>query len=238
MRPILVIEQERSLEGLGLLGDRLDRSGLPYRRLQIWETGLDGIRAGDFAAIVPMGGNSHAWQEDAYSFLRRERLLLAEAVDEGVPVLGICLGAQLLARALGAEVRAAEEPEIGWLDVHPTVQARDDPVFGHLGGALGTYQWHNDVFELPPGAQLLARSEQYENQGFRVGNAWGIQFHPEVDPELFELWISRHPDEVREAGVDTAALREAVYAGADVSRPLRASLFDGFLDVVGERWPG
>ncbi len=235
VRPILVIEQEESLTGLGLLGERLEASGLPYRVLRMWEDGLDGIRPSDVAALVPMGGNAHAWQEDGHAFIRDERELLAEAVEEGVPVLGICLGAQLLAQALGAEVRAASQPERGWLPVYPTEHARGDPVFGHLDGSLGTYQWHNDVFDLPPGAQLLARSDLHPNQAFRLGDAWGIQFHPEVDVELFEAWTSRHPKEVAEAGVDIDAFRRAVTAGEGPSVADRAGLFDGFLDFVGRR---
>jgi GMP synthase (glutamine-hydrolysing) len=173
VRPVLVIEQELALEGLGFLGERLEASGLPYRRLQLWREDLGGLRARDFSAIVPLGGNAHAWQESDYPFLRRERLLLADALEEGAPVLGICLGAQLLARALGAEVRTAEAPEIGWLPIAPTAEARNDPLFGHLTAPTGVYQWHHDVFELPAGARLLATSERFENQAFRAGDAWG-----------------------------------------------------------------
>ena len=234
MRPVLVIEQERSLEGLGLLGERLEVSKLPYRRLQMWRERIDGLRPRDFAGVVPMGGTAHAWQEEGHEFLLDERLFLGAAVEERVPVLAICLGAQLLARSLGADVRAGTAPEIGWLDIEPTEDAADDPLFGHMTGPAGVYQWHYDAFELPPGARRLARSDLYPNQAFRVGDedAWGIQFHPEVDPEIWELWISRHPNEVREAGVDVAALRDAVHGGAARSRAFREGLFDAFLAVV------
>ena len=232
MRPVLVIEQELSLEGLGFLGERLEASGLPYRRLQLWREDLDGVRARDFSAVVPMGGNAHAWQESDYPVLGRERLLLADAVEEGVPVLGICLGAQLLARALGAEVRTAEAPEIGWLDIAPTAEAGDDPLFAHLTAPAGVYQWHHDVFELPAGARLLATSERFENQAFRTGDAWGVQFHPEVDPETFEVWIGNHPGAAEANGIDEEALRESVWRKAEASRPFRARLFDAFFELV------
>ncbi len=232
MRPVLVIEQEPSLEGLGLLGERLEASGLPYRRMQTWREGFDGVRAQEFSAIVPMGGNAHAWQEDDFPVLRNERLLLAGAVEEGVPVLGICLGAQLLARALGAEVRTAEAPEIGWLEIAPTAQAGDDPLFGHLTAPAGVYQWHHDVFELPAGAQLLATSERFENQAFRAGDAWGVQFHPEVDPDTFEVWIANHPGAAAANGIDEEELRSSVWREAEASRPFRARLFDAFFELV------
>jgi GMP synthase (glutamine-hydrolysing) len=237
MRPVLVIEQEHSLRGLGLLGERLDGSGLPYRSLRAWDERVEDLDVRDFAAIIPMGGNAHAWDEDGVPLLKAERLLLRNAVEEDVPVFGICLGAQLLARALGGEVRTAAEPEIGWIDIVPTEEAPHDPIFRHLTNPTGVYQWHYDVFEPPAGARVLAQSALAPNQAFRIdgAEAWGIQFHPEATPELWELWIARHPDEVREAGVDVDALRASVYKGAEESLAVRAALFDAFLDRARDR---
>jgi GMP synthase (glutamine-hydrolysing) len=237
MRPVLVIEQEHSLRGLGLLGDRLDASGLPYRRLQGWDEPLEDVGARDFSGIIAMGGNAHAWEESV-PLLQAERTLLHDAVQEGVPVLGICLGGQLLARALGGNVREAEQPEIGWLDIAPTEDAAADPVLGHLTARTGVYQWHHDVIELPPGARRLASSPLAPNQAFRAdgADAWGIQFHPEVDAQLFETWISRHPEEVREAGVDVDRLRATVNCGIEKSLPFQVRLFDAFLGLVRAPW--
>jgi GMP synthase (glutamine-hydrolysing) len=234
MKPVLVIEQEYSLRGLGLLGERLDSSGLPYRSLRAWDERIDGLDARDFAAIVPMGGTAHAWQAERVPVLRSQQLLLGEAVGAGVPVLGICLGGQLLASALGGVVRAAEEPEIGWLEIVPTDGAREDPIFRVLEQAAGVYQWHNDVFEPPAGASVLARSEAVPNQAFRIddADAWGIQFHPETTPALWERWIAQNPTEVENSGVDVEALRLAVYEGARESLSFCTSLFDAFIDRV------
>jgi GMP synthase (glutamine-hydrolysing) len=238
VKPILVIEQEHSLRGLGLLGERLEASGLLYRSLRAWDERVEDVDVGEIAAIIPMGGNAHAWDEEAVPLLRSERLLLESAVEQDVPVLGICLGAQLLARALGGAVTSASEPEIGWLEIVPTEAAADDPLFCHLETAAGVYQWHYDVFEPPPGARVLASSAQIPNQAFRVDGAdvWGIQFHPEATPKLWELWIARHPVEVKEAGVDVGALRRAVYTGAEKSLEFRTRFFDAFIDRVRERW--
>ena len=238
MKPILVIEQEHSLRGLGLLGERLEASGLAYRSLHAWDERIEDVDAGGVGALIPMGGNAHAWDEEAVPLLRSERLLLEQAVERGVPVLGICLGAQVLTRALGGEVTRAPEPERGWLEIMPTGAAADDPLFGHLEEPTGVYQWHYDVFEPPTGAQILAKSAQVPNQAFRVEDAdvWGIQFHPEATPELWELWIARHPVEVAESGVDIDVLRAAVYTGAERSLAFRTRFFDAFIDRVRQRW--
>jgi GMP synthase (glutamine-hydrolysing) len=234
MKPILVIEQEYSLRGLGLLGERLDASGLPYRSFRAWEEAMDVLDPDEFAAIIPLGGNGHAWEADHVPVLRSEQQLLRSAVQHGVPVLGVCLGGQLLAGALGGDVSTAAEPEIGWLEITPTDSAHEDPVFRVLETAEGVYQWHMDVFEPPPGAVVLARSAASPNQAFRVDgkDAWGIQFHPEVTPELWELWVERHPNEVRASGVDVDALRAAVYRGARESLAFCTALFDAFINRV------
>lgn len=237
MDPVLVIEQEYSLRGLGLLGERLDASGVPYRRFRAWEEPIDGLDPRDFAAIIAMGGKAHVWEAERMPILLSQRALLGKALESDVPVFGICLGGQLLASAAGGSVRAAEEPEIGWLPIEPTVQAREDPVFRVLERAAGVYQWHNDVFEPPPGARLLATSAAAPNQAFRVdgADAWGIQFHPETTPELFELWIARNSAEVKEAGVNVERLRSAVKEGARESLRFCTALFDAFIDRVCAR---
>ena len=240
MKPILVIEQEHSLRGLGLLGERLEASGLPYRSLRGWEEPVEDLEPDHFSAVIPMGGNAHAWDEDGVPLLRAERVFLEKAVEADLPVFGICLGGQLLARALGGDVKAAAEPEIGWVDITLTDEAADDPVFGRLENPTGVYQWHYDVFEPPPGARVLARSESSPNQAFRLDgrDVWGIQFHPEATPDLWELWIARHPVEVEASGVDVDELRAEVYSGAEESLADRTALFDGFFDRVRARWRG
>ena len=162
-------------------------------------------------------------------FLGRQRALLREAVDEGVPVLGICLGGQVLARALGAGVRPSERPEMGWLEVEPTPEAAGDPLLGHLRAPVGVYQWHVDVFDLPDGAVRLARSERGENQAFRYGErAWGLQFHPEVDAPLLAGWLQNYADAPARVGLDRDALEAAVAAG---SPRFTEPLFGAFCSV-------
>jgi GMP synthase-like glutamine amidotransferase len=235
MKPLLAIEQDERLPGLGLLESRLEASGLPARRIRVWEEELDGARASDWSGIVALGGNAHAWEEDEHAFLSVERRLLADAVAEGVPVLGICLGAQVLARALGAEVRTSGVHEAGWLDITPAPAADDDPILGHLEGPTGVFHWHHDTFDLPDGAARLASSELTPNQAFRLGDAWGIQFHPEVDYPTFAFWQSNHPGACEELGIDERGLHAAVLDGDRRTIAWRSRMFDAFLELVCER---
>ena len=129
-----------------------------------------------------------AYDEADHAWLATEKQLIREAVAADVPVWGVCLGAQLLASALGARVYKGEEPEVGVLPVELTPAATDDPVFGGAPTTFPTLQWHGDTFELPPGATALASSPVYPNQAFRVGRSYGVQFHIEVSLDLATQW--------------------------------------------------
>lgn len=150
------------------------------------------------AGAVVMGGPMNAGEVGVHPELASEHEWLAAALRRGMPVLGICLGAQLLARALGAEVRAGEGPEMGYAPVE--ILDPDDPLLGALAPSTTVLHWHGDVFDLPEGAKHLARSERTEVQAFRHGNAWGVLFHPESDFALLEAWLAV-PEMVHEACV-------------------------------------
>jgi GMP synthase (glutamine-hydrolysing) len=150
----------------------------------------------EVAGAVVMGGPMNVDEVERFPALAAEREWLAEAVRRELPVLGICLGAQLLARSLGAEVRAGEGPEIGFAPVE--VGVADDPVLGGLVPSTEVLHWHGDVFDLPDGAQPLASSAQTEHQAFRLGNAWSALFHPEADFALIEAWLAV-PEMIEEA---------------------------------------
>ncbi|HEV7614726.1 MAG TPA: type 1 glutamine amidotransferase [Solirubrobacterales bacterium] len=157
----------------------------------------------EVAGAVVMGGPMNVDEVERFPGLAAEREWLAEALRLQLPLLGICLGAQLLARALGAEVGPGEGPEIGFAPVE--VSDPDDPVLGGLAPSTEVLHWHGDVFDLPDGAQPLASSAQTAHQAFRAGNAWGALFHPEADFALVEAWLAV-PEMITEA---RAALGDA-----------------------------
>jgi GMP synthase (glutamine-hydrolysing) len=136
------------------------------------------------AGLVVLGGPMGVGEIEAHPHLRAEIDLLAAVVAADVPILGVCLGAQLLACALGAEVLPSATPEVGLGSVSPTPAGERDVVLGPGGRRVPVLHWHNDTFTLPPGAKLLASSDECANQAFRVGRAYGLQFHVELDVAL------------------------------------------------------
>ena len=143
-----------------------------------------------YGAVIVLGGSMHADQDDAHPWLREEDGFIRGLLERQVPVLGVCLGIQLIAKAAGASVYPlADGPEVGWFPVELTDSAADDPVFGRLPARFDAFGWHYYTYDLPPGAAEFARSARC-NQAYRFGEAaWGIQFHPEVTLETVRSWL-------------------------------------------------
>ena len=167
----------------------------------------------ELCGLVVMGGPMGVSDTDSHPYLRDELALIAASVAAGLPVLGVCLGAQLLAAALGARVHRGPQLEIGPGTVALTDAGRGDPVLGAAGRAeLPVVHWHQDTFELPPSAVWLARSELYPHQAFRVGTrAYGLQFHVEVDRALADGWAEHLPEGVE---ISASARADIEHVGA------------------------
>ena len=150
----------------------------------------------DYGAILVFGGAMHADQDDHHPWLREENLFIQRLLDRHVPLLGVCLGAQLIAKASHAAVHPASEPEIGWFEVELTEHADADPLLGLFPERFQSFHWHYYTYGVPAGASELARSAVC-TQAFRLGEcAWGIQFHAEVTEKQVRRWIDEAPDEV------------------------------------------
>ena len=189
--PRLLVCQHVAFEILGTLNPLFKSYGFRIRYVNFGRhpdarPGLDG-----YHGLVVLGGPMNVDQVDAHPHLATEVDLIRSALDRGIPVLGICLGAQLIARALGAAVGPNGEKEIGWYDVRPTDAGRADPLFAHFADSQKIFQWHGDTFSIPEGAVHLATSPGCSSQAFRYGdNVYGLQFHLEVDEALIERWLS------------------------------------------------
>jgi GMP synthase-like glutamine amidotransferase len=185
----VLVLQHIACEPPGVFEDVLLERGATLQRLELDEgdalpSSLEGIDA-----IVAMGGPMSVNDESDHPWLVAEKALIARAVKDGIPFWGSCLGVQLLASSLGAQVRQGGTPEVGVLPVYAAPAAASDPVFSGLAWPRPTLQWHSDTFDLPPGATLLATSPEYTNQAFRVGRvAYGVQFHVEVDAPMADEW--------------------------------------------------
>lgn len=191
-----------------------------------------------YRGLVVLGGPMNVEDQDHRAHLKTELKLIERALEQGKPVLGICLGAQLLAHALGAPVRRHDPGEIGWYDLDLTAAGRDDPVIGALGVRPAVFQWHRYTFDLPHGATHLASTAGCANQAFcYAGNAYGVQFHPEVNQALIERWLTLpdYRDELIAAGLgrDADTIRAHTAPALATMQDSTHSLFNRFLDLVG-----
>jgi len=183
----------------------------------------DGERdPGDYDLIVSLGSERAAY-DDTLSWVPRELRILAAAADADVPVLGICFGSQLLARALGAEAMRAEKVEIGWVPIRALEPS--------LVGEGPWLQWHYDTFSLPAGAKLLAESPAGP-QAYTAGRSLGVQFHPEVTAEIVANWISQDGAALRRQGLDPVRLLAETRERDAENRARAVRLMDVFVDQV------
>src|SRR5918996_2089202 len=189
MDEVLVFQHD-PFEDLGFFAEVLEKQRAGYRTVRLFHGELPAEDWEHIGALIILGGPMGVLAEDQYPFLRWEKTIIRAAIDEAVPLLGVCLGAQLIAAALGATVHHGPVKEIGWYPISVTPYGQVDSVLGYLPEAATVFQWHGDGFGLPSGAVRLASSVYYENQAFRIGrNIYGLQFHLEVTSRMIERWI-------------------------------------------------
>jgi GMP synthase-like glutamine amidotransferase len=238
MTNCLVVQHVAAEPGYAL-GDALERSGVALDVRRVDEGDPVPLASTSYDGIVVMGGPMSASSAVDFPSRRAELSLLADALRTGVPTLGVCLGAQLLAIAAGGSVRRGESgPEIGWAPIVLTAEAAEDPILAGLPRHLEVLHWHGDAYELPPGSTHLAGSARYRNQAFRTGpSAWGLQFHLEVTVAAVDAFVTSFGDEAVDAPGGPAAIRRATPQALDVLRPWRVLVFDRFAALVSQTEP-
>jgi GMP synthase (glutamine-hydrolysing) len=238
MKPVLFVRND-TFESFGLAGRAFEPTGVPVSVFDAIEPGAPRPSLEDVSGIVMFGSSHNVDDTDTHPFLKEIRDLTREAVRRGVPYLGICLGAQVLARALDKPAPPAPTREVGFEVAHPTAAASGDRILSHYGDGDLVFQWHQDTFELPDGAELLATGDGVPLQAYRVNDVtWGVQWHFELDRAELEMWLDtfsaeadllaswgKSPAEVREEADDHMAAHEA--SGTET--------FRRFAEVIRER---
>lgn len=235
MRALAIVHQRDA--GPGVFAEAIRARGAELDEWRIAEQAKPHADPAVYDAILTFGGAMHADQQERHPWMRAEKELLKELVDAGMPVLGVCLGAQLLAEAAGGEARRATEPEIGWREVQLMPAAADDPVLGPLQPSFTAFQWHSYEAVPPPGAALLAYSPVCP-QAYRIGErVWGIQFHAEVSAADAERWIDdyRGDEDAVRIGLDPEALRAETRERIAAWNELGRGLCDHFLSAAASR---
>lgn len=217
----LVIQHEQPTPP-GLIEPWLRERGAEVEILRIDEEDPHDLNPLDYGLIVSLGSEFAAY-EDSIAWISHESDLLRAATDADVPILGVCFGGQLLARTLGGEVFRSEQEEIGWLPVKT-----NDPELVSDGP---WFQWHFDTFTAPPGARVLAETS-VGPQAYAVGRSLGVQFHPEVTPEIMDAWVQAYRHELDDHGVDPDRLLAETYERRESARTTSLNLFDRFLERV------
>ncbi len=176
-------------EGPGTIADYFSANNVSFKVIELSE-GERLPKITDVSGVVVLGGPMNVYEEDKYKFLAEEDDFIKKIIEKDKPYLGICLGAQLLAKAAGSKVYKAKKEEIGWYKLILNENGKKDKVFGGADDFLNVFQWHGDTFDIPSSGELLVFGEDVVNQAFKLGkNCYGLQFHLEVDKKLLETWF-------------------------------------------------
>ena len=236
MRPVVCVRNDRG-DTLGIAAAVLAEAGVQLTRLDAFGADVRWPELEEMGGLIVFGGEMNVDEVDQHPYLLTQRELMRRAVDAGLPVLGICLGAQMLARAFDARVYRAPVRELGFKRVRLTELGEGDPLLRAFQSGDRVFQWHEDTFDLPAGADLLAVGDDVPNQAFRLGrNAWGVQFHFEVDPAGVEAWLRAAEPALSRVWKRTAhEVREELRLHLDAQQQRSRALLAAFAGQVRSR---
>ncbi|MEE2962161.1 MAG: type 1 glutamine amidotransferase [Myxococcota bacterium] len=237
MKRILVF-QHVPYEPLGTLDPLLKKAGFRIRYVNFSREPKANPSIEKYDGVVALGGPMNVGQVEDYPHLATEIRVLQKCIANEMPILGICLGAQLLSKALGGKVTPNPQREVGWYDVTLTEEGQKDPLLKHLEVSHPIFQWHGDTFSIPPGATHLATTSTCTNQAFRYkDNIYGFQFHLEVDQSLIGRWLNtpRYVEEMKSC--NSCKTPEEIIATTEknivAATDLSLKVFGAFIDLFG-----
>jgi GMP synthase (glutamine-hydrolysing) len=238
MKPVLFVRND-SFETFGIARRAFEPTGVPIEVFDAVDADAPRPSLDDVSGVVMFGSAYNVDDTDRHPFLKEVRDLTREALERGMPYLGICLGAQVLARALDRPVPLAPVREVGFEPVHPTAAAAGDPVLSHYADGDLVFQWHQDTFELPEGAELLATGDDVHLQAYRANDVtWGVQWHFEIDRQEIETWLDAfgaEGDLASEWGKTPGSVRAEADTSMAAHEARGAETFRRFAEVVRER---
>jgi len=204
----IYVLQNHPVENLGTIAEALEGAALAWQYVRVHEGHRVPPEMRGAGGLIVMGGPMAVYQADKYPFLRDEMRLIEQAITEDIPVLGVCLGAQIVAAALGARViKNPAGREIGWHRVTLTDPAKDDRLFHGVAQTITPFHWHGDIFDLPSSAVSLASSEKTPCQAFRYGSStYALQFHLEVTPESVAAMAAQWPRELEKENISATEM--------------------------------
>jgi GMP synthase (glutamine-hydrolysing) len=219
LRKVLILQHAMDCPK-ALIGMLLDTHHITYDVIDCTEEPLPDPST--YIAIIALGGTQHSYEEQEYPYLAQEKIWLRQVIKQDIPYLGICLGGQILADTLGGQTRLHTMTEIGFFDVSLTDLGQQDPLFSGLPGYQKVFHWHEDTFELPADAILLATHANTKNQAFRYGRrAYGLQYHIELDEDTLNFWL--YEPSLKESIIEVMGLE--AYQAIDQERPLSFPLY-------------
>jgi len=229
MRALAIVHQNDA--GPGVFAEECRERGVQLDEWLLPDGGRPPVEPADYDAVMTFGGAMHPDQNSRYAWINEEKKLLGDLIEQGVPLLGVCLGSQLVADAAGSRSARAANPEIGWFDVELTTEGATDPLLGALAPGFTGFQWHSYHSPLPPGAVALAQSPS-ALQAYRIGErCWGIQFHAEVSQSDAIAWTERFEEDPSAVamGLDPVALTQQIGERIEAWNELGRALCGRFL---------
>lgn len=230
MKTTLIIQNNESVAP-GTILDYMNKSGRSYQVIHSYNNNsfpkLDTIEA-----VINLGATESVKNILEHEYLKQLFAYLSEVARQNFPYLGICFGSQIMAKILGAKVEQNDVHEIGLYDISLTDEGKADPIFYGFETDIPVFEWHSDRFRIPFGATRLAGSTSCKNQAFRLGNLVGVQFHPEVNPEIISDWCERHADELDHAGKTASEVNESIRDNFENIKNNNFKLLDNFFNSL------